>query len=82
MSSDGGAVLTLYGREYCSLCQKMADALAVQGLSASAVDIDSDPAFEVLYGELVPALVGKEGYLICYHHLNQAALDAYLADFR
>jgi hypothetical protein len=34
------------------------------------------------YGEWVPVLEGPDGVEICHYHLDQAALDAYLLNFR
>lgn len=83
----GGAVrLTLYGREYCSLCQQMRaelNSLAPErGLAVMWVDIDDDDALESRYNTLVPVLVGEAEEMICFYHLNRAALDAYLGKIR
>lgn len=72
--------LKLYGREYCSLCRVMREALVGQGLPAEWIDIDDHPDLEARYGELVPVLTGGKGEMICHYHLDQRALDAYLAD--
>ena len=78
--------LTLYGREYCSLCQDMRaalDALAPRlNLAVDWFDIDDDDALESRYNEMVPVLTGEHSEVICFYHLNTRALDAYLARFR
>lgn len=75
--------LSLYGREYCSLCQQMRDELLalVQELDFTLdwIDIDDDDALEEQYGQLVPALVGEAGELICFYHLSRSKLGAYLS---
>ncbi|MDK2124232.1 glutaredoxin family protein [Parachitinimonas caeni] len=78
--------LTLYGREYCSLCQDMLAQL--RSLTDSLqfelnwVDIDDEDALEDKYGQLVPALVGEREEIICFYHLNRRQLDAYLGKIR
>ena len=53
--------LTLYGRTYCHLCEDMKNALEPlrRGFSfvLHEVDIDSDPALEARFDELVPVLM-------------------------
>lgn len=73
--------LKLYGREYCSLCREMREQLTVQRLQVHWLDVDDDPALEARYGELVPVLTGRDERVICHYQLDQAALDAYLAEF-
>ena len=41
------------------------------------IDVDSDPALESRYGELVPMLVGGAGE-ICHYHLDTAKVNDYL----
>lgn len=78
--------LRLMGREYCTLCRDMREALqplaAEKAFLVHWVDIDDDDALEDKYGALVPALVGEGEELICFYHLNMPALDAYLAKMR
>lgn len=76
MSSAAG--LVLYGRAYCHLCEDMAVALRALGVAFTEVDVDSDPALEARWGELVPALVGADGREICHYHLDAAALQRVL----
>ena len=59
----------------------MREALAQQGVSALWVDIEDAADLEALYGEWVPVLVAEAGRVLCYYHLDQTALDAYLAEF-
>ncbi|XZG71681.1 glutaredoxin family protein [Chitinibacteraceae bacterium HSL-7] len=76
--------LTLYGREYCSLCADMRDQLSVLAagrFSVAWVDVDDDPALEARYDELVPVLVDPAGDEICHYHLDLTALNERLAKF-
>lgn len=74
--------LKLYGREYCSLCHAMRDELKALGVMPVWVDVDDDPALEERYGDLVPVLVAPGERVLCHYHLDRAALDAYLLEFR
>jgi hypothetical protein len=76
--------LKLYGREYCGLCVVMREALQqqAQGFELEWIDIDDIEPLEEKYGEWVPVLEGADGVEICHYHLDHAALDAYLANFR
>ncbi|MEO7728490.1 MAG: glutaredoxin family protein, partial [Burkholderiales bacterium] len=53
-------VLTVYSRAYCHLCDDMIEALrtlqADHSFELNVVDVDSEPALEASYGELVPVL--------------------------
>jgi hypothetical protein len=62
--------------------EALAPLSARYGFIVEWVDIDDDDALEAKYGDLVPALVGKADELICFYHLNLAALDAYLQKIR
>lgn len=77
--------LTVYGREYCHLCQDMIEALkAMQGeliFELDIVDVDKDLQLEQSYGHLVPVLVA-DGQEICHYFLDRPALDAYFAKIR
>ncbi len=42
------------------------------------VDVDSDPALEARYGELVPVLVAG-GSELCHYHLDAAKVNDYLS---
>lgn len=78
--------LKIYGREYCGLCLVMRDLLQQQaqaaGFELAWIDIDDIEPLEEKYGEWVPVLEGPDGVEICHYHLDQAALDAYLLNFR
>ncbi|SMC25289.1 Glutaredoxin-like domain [Andreprevotia lacus DSM 23236] len=78
--------LTLYGREYCSLCTVMREQLAqlapLRGFIINWIDIDDDDDLEDRYGELVPVLETEQGEEICHYHLDVAALDERLAKIR
>ena len=77
--------LTVYGREYCHLCDDMVtDLRAIQAslpFALEIVDIDRDAELEEKYGHLVPVLTA-EGEEICHYFLDHAALDAYFAKIR
>lgn len=77
--------LTLLSRSYCHLCHDMEMALkplAVEfGLNVSIVDVDSDPALEAKYDELVPVLLHGETEL-CHYFLDAAKTREYLAGIR
>lgn len=48
------------------------------GFDLRIVDVDSDPALEERYGELVPVLMHGETEL-CHYFLDEKAVRAYLA---
>ncbi len=54
---------------------------AVVPFPLEVIDVDSNPQLEEKYGELVPVLLAGERQ-ICHYHLDHAALNAYLAEFR
>lgn len=74
--------LTLYSREYCHLCHDMLAALeALRGefaFTVEVLDVDSDPALEARYDELVPVLEA-DGHELCHYFLDVARVRAYLA---
>jgi len=67
--------LTLLSRSYCSLCQKMLDALQpwreAHGFDIEVVDVDADEALVARYNELVPVLLDGD-VEICHWHLVAA----------
>ncbi len=74
--------LTLVGRSYCSLCDKMRDACQAAAsrdgvdLGLIVVDLDDHPAREAQYGELVPVLLDGPfdgGIEICHYHFDESA---------
>lgn len=75
--------LTVYSREYCSLCHAMVAALeALQpehGFHLEILDVDEDDALETRFGSKVPVLIGEDGKEICHYHLDRAALEVVLA---
>ncbi|MBK8890851.1 MAG: glutaredoxin family protein [Dechloromonas sp.] len=77
--------LTLLSRSYCHLCLKMEVALAPLaeefGASVTVLDVDSDPALEARYDQLVPALLHGEAEL-CHHFLDEPKVREYLAGIR
>ena len=74
---DLGAILTLFSRQGCHLCEDMHDSLREYetelNFSVSVVDIDGDAALRASYNELVPVLThgNKE---ICRYFLDMVAL--------
>ncbi|MBL8420361.1 MAG: glutaredoxin family protein [Dechloromonas sp.] len=77
--------LTLLSRSYCHLCHEMEAALAplAEEFSASVtvLDVDSDPALEARYDQLVPVLLHGEAEL-CHHFLDEPKVREYLAGIR
>lgn len=73
--------MIVYSRAYCHLCDDMIAGL--RALQAGArfeleiIDVDSDPALEARYGELVPVLMGADGE-ICHYHLAASKVNDYL----
>ena len=76
---------TLYGRNYCHLCDEMLAALAPLreqfGFAVEVVDVDSDAILEARFGSLVPVLA-HAGTELCHYHLDAAKVRAYLAKIR
>ncbi len=81
----GKAEFKLYGRIYCHLCEDMLAALAPlrgeHAFSVEVIEVDSDPALEAKYGELVPVLEA-EGRELCHYFLDLAKVREYLAGIR
>ncbi|TVO53319.1 glutaredoxin family protein [Denitromonas halophila] len=77
--------LRLLSRSWCHLCDEMLAAAKsltdAAGAEIEVVDVDSDPALEARWGELVPVLLAIDGQELCHYHLDEAALRAYLARF-
>ncbi|BBF85065.1 probable thioredoxin [Aquitalea magnusonii] len=75
--------LTLYFREYCSLCHQMLAELKPwqdkHGFALDVVDVDADPVLEARFNELVPVLMDGE-HEICHWHLDIPALAAHLGE--
>ena len=73
--------LTVLSRSYCSLCQKMIDALAPwqaqYGFDIEVIDVDEDEELVEHFNELVPVLLAGTRQ-ICHWHLDEAALEAFL----
>ena len=76
-----GAHLVLYGRAWCHLCEDMRAALEPLATAAGAgievIDVDSDPALQARYDELVPVLV-CDGVELCHYRLDEARVRAAL----
>jgi glutaredoxin len=69
--------IVLYGRAWCHLCEDMRAAVEPLARAAGAqievIDVDSDPALQARYDELVPVLV-CDGVELCHYHLDEARL--------
>ena len=72
--------LTLYTRSYCSLCNKMLEAIQQQpellGCTLETVDIDTNPQLLERYDELVPILCAG-GIALFHHHFDAARWAAF-----
>lgn len=81
------ADLTLYGRGYCHLCEDMKIALEPLRRDFSfvlhEVDVDTDPATEARFGELVPVLMvgapATPGEELCHYFLDENRVKAWFA---
>lgn len=77
--------LTLLGRNYCHLCHDMLKALAplaeAFGATVREVDVDTDPALEARYDELVPVLLHGE-HELCHYFLDEPKVREYLTGIR
>ncbi|WP_374625461.1 glutaredoxin family protein [Pandoraea sp.] len=73
--------LTLYGRKWCHLCDDMLAALEAMrptwDFSVTVVDVDSDPALEAQYDEIVPVLALGD-HELCRYRFDAAAVVAAL----
>jgi thiol-disulfide isomerase/thioredoxin len=79
------ARITFLTRDYCHLCDTMRDALmplaAAHGARVREIDVDTDPALEAAYGELVPVVLFgdvDDGQMLCHYHLDRARVVAAL----
>ena len=72
----------LYGRSYCHLCTDMAEQLRAytkdRGVVFVEIDVDSDPALEARFGELVPVLTNSADEEICHYFLDLDAVQRQL----
>ena len=75
--------LVLYSRRYCHLCEEMLTALRLlaPALAVEIVDVDSAPALEAEFGELVPLLMDGRVELARYR-LDPNKIRAYLSRTR
>ena len=73
--------LTVYSRAWCHLCDELCAALAPlaerYGVPVDVIDVDSDPALDAQYGELVPVLLA-DGVELCHYRLDPARVLAAL----
>ncbi len=77
--------LTLLSRSYCHLCHDMEVALVLLAAELDAtvnvIDVDTDPALEAKYDELVPVLLHGDIEL-CHYFLDAPKVREYLAEIR
>ncbi|WP_022652815.1 glutaredoxin family protein [Aquaspirillum serpens] len=77
--------LTLYFREYCSLCHTMLAQLKQLQQSYPFLldirDVDADPELEARFDEKVPVLMYEEEEL-CHWHLDLTRVNAFLKEIR
>ena len=75
------SALKLYGRAWCHLCEDLRAELepiaAEFGVAIEWIDIDTDPALEALYDELVPVLV-LDGVELCHYRLDESRVRSAL----
>ncbi len=78
-------LLTLLSRPYCHLCHDMEQALQPLldefQVGLEIVDVDSDPALENLYGEVIPVLL-HDRLELCRTVLDITKVRDYLGNFR
>jgi hypothetical protein len=77
--------LTLLTRAYCHLCDTMREALVPlarqHGATIAEFDVDTHPALEAAYGDLVPVLLHGDvdtGVVLCHYHLDRQRVTAAL----
>ena len=80
-------VLTLLTRAYCHLCDEMRDAAepvaSRHGASLVEIDVDTHPALEARYGDLVPVLMlgAPEAHaVLCHYRFESGAVEAALRE--
>lgn len=56
----------------------LAPLVAEQGCAVDEIDVDTDPALEARWGELVPVLLAGEREL-CHYRLDRVALAEFFA---
>lgn len=74
----GAALLTVYSRQNCHLCDDLLQKLRAHGYDATVVDVDTDADLCERYGAGVPVLCLGETE-ICRYHLDITRLQAHLA---
>ena len=75
---DGAALLTVYSRQNCHLCDDLLQKLQAHGYDATVVDVDTDSDLRERYGAGVPVLCQGDTE-ICRYHLDITRLQAHLA---
>ncbi|MGB0867063.1 MAG: glutaredoxin family protein [Granulosicoccaceae bacterium] len=74
--TTGAALLTVYSRQNCHLCDDLLHKLKAHGFDANVVDVDSNDALRERYGLAVPVLCQGDTE-ICRYHLDLASLQAH-----
>lgn len=76
------ALLTLYYRQDCHLCEdflaQLQELIADQPHTLILVDVDSNPDFHRDFGGKVPVLTGTYGEL-CHYELDRQSILRYLS---
>lgn len=78
--------LTIYGRQWCHLCEDMRLALLPLqeefGFHLSVRDVDEEEPLAACYGERVPVLTAEdeaEEVELCHYHLDEVAVRRFLS---
>ncbi len=85
----GTLKLTLLSRADCHLCTEMLDAVTpvalLRGATVNVVDVDTVPALERAFGDLVPVLFAGDpvgGTELCHFRFDRGRVEAALAGMK
>jgi thiol-disulfide isomerase/thioredoxin len=85
MAAEAVAVLTVYSRQHCGLCEDMIDELerlrSEYLFKFDVIDVDGDVELVRRYGDAVPVLA-SDGRELCRHRLDRKAVTAFLSKIR
>lgn len=82
MSNEPAALIRVYSRPGCHLCEQLVEALLprIRGrLELEVVDIDTRPDWQDEYGTRIP-VVEFAGRFVCQYTLDEEAISRILAD--
>jgi len=82
MSNEEAALLRIYSRPGCHLCEQLVEELLprIRGrLELEVVDIDTRPDWQEEYGTRIP-VVEYAGRFVCQYTLDEEAIGRVLAD--